>query len=298
MLTVNYDRLGVKPGDYLLDMGCGAGRHAYEAVRRGAKVVALDADDVEVKTTAGLMHAMEQAGEVPSTGVGTSTVANALKLPFVDGAFDRVIASEILEHIPPDTVAIAELARVTKVGGTLGITVPRWGPELVNWALSDEYHNQPGGHIRIYRQSTLVQRIKDAGLTVTGVAHTHGLHAPYWWLKCAVGVSNDAHPLVKAYKQMLTETSLDDVLVTRAFTGLPANFLKPSIERVGLDPAELDETVTVAEARQKFGGGADTAVIQRWQDLWSAGHAVSGVTSIPSVAELVETLRAEYAAAA
>jgi nitronate monooxygenase len=102
---------------------------------------------------------------------------------------------------------------------------------------------------------------------------------------------------VQAYKQMLTETSLDDVLATRAFTGLPANFLKPSIERVGLDPADLDDTVTVTEARQKYGGGADTAVIQRWQDLWSAGHAVSGVTSIPSVVELVETLRAEFVAA-
>ena len=64
MLTVNYDRLGVQPGDRLLDMGCGAGRHAYEAARRGARVVALDADDVEVKTTAGLMHAMEEAGEI------------------------------------------------------------------------------------------------------------------------------------------------------------------------------------------------------------------------------------------
>lgn len=229
MLTVNYDRLGVKPGDMLLDMGCGAGRHAYEAVRRGAKVVALDADDIEVKTTAGLMHAMEQAGEVPSTGVGTSTVANALKLPFINEAFDRVIASEILEHIPPDTLAIAELARVTKIGGTLGITVPRWGPELVNWALSDEYHNQPGGHIRIYRQSVLTQRIKDAGLTVTGVAHTHGLHAPYWWLKCAVGVSNDNHPLVKAYKQMLTWQITDNPLPLQIAEGLTAPFIGKSM---------------------------------------------------------------------
>ena len=81
--------------------------------------------------------------------------------------------------------------------------MPRWGPELINWALSDEYHNQPGGHIRIYRQGVLEQRIKDAGLTVTGSAHTHGLHSPYWWLKCAVGVQNDAHPLVKAYHQLL-----------------------------------------------------------------------------------------------
>jgi SAM-dependent methyltransferase len=212
MLTVNYDRLGVKPGDYLLDMGCGAGRHAYEAARRGAKVVALDADDVEVKTTAGLLLAMEENGDVPAPGLGMTTVGNALKLPFADETFDRVIASEILEHIPPDTLAIAELARVTKVGGTLGITVPRWGPELINWALSDEYHNQPGGHIRIYRQSVLEQRIKDAGLTVTGSAHTHGLHGPYWWLKCAVGVQNDQHPLVKAYHQLLTWQITDNPL--------------------------------------------------------------------------------------
>jgi SAM-dependent methyltransferase len=212
MLTVNYDRLGVKPGDYLLDMGCGAGRHAYEAARRGAKVVALDADDVEVKTTAGLLLAMEENGDVPAPGLGMTTVGNALKLPFADETFDRVIASEILEHIPTDTIAMEELVRVTRIGGTLGITVPRWGPELINWALSDEYHNQPGGHIRIYRQSVLEQRIKDAGLTVTGSAHTHGLHGPYWWLKCAVGVQNDQHPLVKAYHRLLTWQITDNPL--------------------------------------------------------------------------------------
>lgn len=228
MLTVNYDRLGVKPGDRLLDMGCGAGRHAYEAARRGARVVALDADDVEVKTTAGLMHAMEQAGEI-QPGCGTATVGNALKLPFVDGAFDRVIASEILEHIPADTIAIAELARVTRVGGTLGITVPRWGPELVNWALSDEYHNQPGGHIRIYRQGVLAQRLRDAGLTVTGFAHTHGLHSAYWWLKCAVGVDNDAHPLVKAYHRLLTWQITDNPLPLRLAEAVSAPIMGKSL---------------------------------------------------------------------
>ena len=229
MLTVNYDRLGVRPGDYLLDMGCGAGRHAYEAARRGARVVALDADDVEVKTTAGLLLAMQESGDIPSPGVGTTTVGNALKLPFRDGTFDRVIASEILEHIPPDTLAIAELARVTKPGGTLGITVPRWGPELINWALSDEYHNQPGGHIRIYRQGVLEQRIRDAGLTVTGSAHTHGLHGPYWWLKCAVGVQNDQHPLVKAYHRLLTWQITDNPVPLRIAEAVAAPLFGKSL---------------------------------------------------------------------
>lgn len=96
------------------------------------------------------------------------------------------------------------------------------------------------------------------------------------------------------YKDMLKRSSLDDVLTTRAFTGLPANFLKPSIRQVGLEPDELDETVSVQEARQRFGGGSESAVIQRWSDLWSAGHSVSGVASTPSVAELVGALSKEF----
>lgn len=99
------------------------------------------------------------------------------------------------------------------------------------------------------------------------------------------------------YKQMLARSSLDDVMTTRAFTGLPANFLRPSVVQAGLDPAELDEAVSVQEARSRFGGGSEGATIQRWADLWSAGHSVSGVSTVPSVAELVATLGAEFVGA-
>lgn len=98
------------------------------------------------------------------------------------------------------------------------------------------------------------------------------------------------------YKLMLQDSSMDDVLATRAFTGLPANFLKPSIVRVGLDPDALDETVSVQEARKRFGGGSEGPVVQRWSNLWSAGHSVSGVSSVPTVAELVQSMRMEYQA--
>ena len=79
--------------------------------------------------------------------------------PFPTAAFDRVICSEVLEHIPDDLSAMRELTRVLRPGGTMAITVPRFGPELINWALSDEYHNVPGGHIRIYRRSVLAERL-------------------------------------------------------------------------------------------------------------------------------------------
>jgi SAM-dependent methyltransferase len=200
MLTVDYARLGVEPGDRLLDLGCGAGRHAYEAMRRGARVVAYDLDTAEIKDTAVLMDAIAESG---SAGTGSAVNGDALHLPFGDGVFDRVIAAEVLEHIPADTAAIAELARVVRPGGTVAVSVPRWGPELTNWALSDEYHSVPGGHIRIYRASVLSSRLRAAGLTVSGRGYAHGLHSPYWWLRCLVGVGEDRHPLVRAYHQVL-----------------------------------------------------------------------------------------------
>jgi ubiquinone/menaquinone biosynthesis C-methylase UbiE len=216
MLTAKYERLGLKSGDKVLDLGCGFGRHAFEAVRRGASVVALDAGRDEVKGVAAMFIAMVEAGELAEGSVHANVVqGDALHLPFPDGAFDRVICSEVLEHIPDDLSAMSELARVLRPGGTMAITVPRFGPELINWALSDEYHNVPGGHIRIYRRSVLAQRLNSTGMVVTGHHYAHGLHSPYWWLKCYVGTTNDEHPLVKRYHQLLVWDIMKKPALTR-----------------------------------------------------------------------------------
>ena len=128
---------------------------------------------------------------------------DALRLPFEDGTFDRIVVSEVLEHVPDDAGAIAEIRRVLRPGGTLAATVPRWFPERVCWLLSEDYHTNPGGHVRIYRASELRDRLRAAGFTITGTHHAHALHAPYWWLKCAVGVRDDDHPLARLYHRLL-----------------------------------------------------------------------------------------------
>ena len=87
--------------------------------------------------------------------------------------------------------------------GTLAVSVPRWFPEIINWKLSPDYHNAPGGHIRIYTDAELIDKVTKAGMVFDGQDYAHGLHTPYWWIKCAVGVNNDKHPLVKAYHQLL-----------------------------------------------------------------------------------------------
>jgi SAM-dependent methyltransferase len=216
MLTVDFDRLGLQAGDRVLDMGCGGGRHAFEMYRRGADVVAFDQDGDELAGVLDLFGAMREAGEVPSGAEADIKQGDALSLPFPDGEFDRVVAAEVLEHIPQDTAAIAELARVLRPGGTLAVTVPRWLPERICWALSDAYHEVEGGHVRIYTRRRLVARLEAAGLVAEGSDHVHGLHAPYWWLKCAVGVDDDDHPLVRAYHRLLVWDIVSRPVVTRA----------------------------------------------------------------------------------
>lgn len=215
MLTVDFDRLRVGRGTKFIDVGAGAGRHSYEALRRGAQVTAFDLDEVEMKNVADMFYAMDEVGEVPPGGTGTTQVGTVLDLPFADGEFDVVLASEILEHVPQDVQAISELARILAPGGTLAVTVPRWLPEVVCWALSDEYHANEGGHIRIYKANELRAKLEATGLTFTGSHHAHALHSPYWWIKCAVGVNRDQHLLVRAYHQLLVWDMMKAPVATR-----------------------------------------------------------------------------------
>jgi SAM-dependent methyltransferase len=207
VLTVRFDELGVREGDLLLDLGAGAGRHAFESFRRGARVVAFDYSAAELKDVGGLFAAMRDAGEAGTEPGSMAVTANgdALRLPFADDSFDRIIASEVLEHVTDDQVALEEAFRVLKPGGTLAATVPSWLPEKICWALSEEYHAPfvEGGHVRIYTEARLRDRMRQAGLLPGASHHAHALHSPYWWLKCAVGPTNDDHPLVRAYLKVL-----------------------------------------------------------------------------------------------
>ena len=215
MLTVDYDRLDVRPGMTVLDLGCGEGRHAFEAYRRGARVVALDHGEPEVSTTRQWLDAIAAAGEAPVGAAAEVVRGDLLALPVPDASVDRVIAAEVLEHIPDDAAAFAEIARVLKPGGRAAVTVPRYGPERVCWALSDAYHANEGGHVRIYRGSELRDRLTSAGLRPTGRHHAHALHAPYWWLKCVVGVERDTAP-VRLYHRFLVWDLTERPRLTRA----------------------------------------------------------------------------------
>ena len=225
MLTVNFDRLKLEEGHMVLDLGCGFGRHAFEVLRRGAKVVACDMALHELHEVRATYAAMAEVGEIEETSAAFTSAGDATRLPFQDNTFDRVIASEVLEHIHNDEDALDELYRVLKPHGILAITVPSYLPEKICWGLSDEYHApiEVGGHVRIYKKRELETKISAAGLVPMDFHRAHALHSPYWWIKCVVGTKNNQNRLVKAYLRFLTW----DIVKQPASTRFAEKILQP-----------------------------------------------------------------------
>ncbi|MBR0877457.1 nitronate monooxygenase [Bradyrhizobium japonicum] len=95
------------------------------------------------------------------------------------------------------------------------------------------------------------------------------------------------------HKEMLVDSSADDILLTTAFTGLQTSMLKPSIVAAGLDPDDLP-----ARGAIDIGNDIDVDAREnrpkRWRDIWSGGHATSGVTDVMAVDDLVARTLAEY----
>jgi SAM-dependent methyltransferase len=224
VLTVRLGRLGLTPGQRVLDLGCGEGRHVHGVHGLdGVHVVGVDLDETSLaKARAGLETLP------PASGATLLLKGDALKLPFTDASFDAVICSEVLEHLLGYPLALAEISRVIKPGGHFVATVPRAWPERICWTLAPGaggYADQPGGHVRIFDQAELRAAIAQEGFAYRGLHHAHALHSPYWWLKTAFWSRRDDHPLVRLYHRFLVwdlmkrpwftrilERSLDPVL--------------------------------------------------------------------------------------
>ena len=205
MLTVDYNLLEVKPGQRVLDAGCGAGRHCFEFFRRGAETWALDYSGEEMKK---VMYALVAATESDkSSGGSWQTVCGDVhNLPFEDGFFDRIICSEVCEHMHEDTRVIRELARIMRPRGRIAITVPTWFTEYLYDKLSPLYFTNPGGHVRKFCPRELAAKIEYGGFKVYAIRFAHGYHSAYWMLRCVFGLEHEDHPIPRAYRWALVKT--------------------------------------------------------------------------------------------
>ncbi|NGO54676.1 NAD(P)H-dependent flavin oxidoreductase [Allomesorhizobium camelthorni] len=98
----------------------------------------------------------------------------------------------------------------------------------------------------------------------------------------------------QGHKQMVVDSGIDDILLTKAINGFDANYLRSSILEVGLDLAELAIPLSVEEARKRFSADLAGTGPKRWADIWSAGHTVSVVSEIQPAGEVVDEIADEY----
>ncbi len=215
MLTVDLEKLNIQDGSTVLDLGCGKGRHLHRLYYyRKCHVVGLDLSLNELKITYQGFEKYPDVNEEEERRFDLMA-GDALRLPFKDKIFDNLICSEVLEHISDYDAVIKEIHRITKPGAKIGISVPRWLPEKLCWYLSDEYHNEPGGHVHIFKYKALKNTFIRNGFKYCGKEHKHGLHSPYWWLKCIVGTKNEKNFFVNTYRKFLEWDILKRPLLTR-----------------------------------------------------------------------------------
>ena len=98
---------------------------------------------------------------------------------------------------------------------------------------------------------------------------------------------------VQGYKDMIVESTGEDIVYSNLFTGVHGNYLRPSIERAGLDPDNLPQA---DPSKMNFGSGGNQEA-KAWKDIWGCGQGIGAVKSIPTAGELVDRLAAEYEAA-
>ena len=165
MLTIRFDAARPAPGRPACSMsGAASAATRSRRARRGASVVALDYADGEVEGgRATPSAAMAEAGEIADERLrrrASTATPPACRSPTTPSTASS--RREVLEHIPDDVGAIAEMVRVLRPGGTIAVTVPAWLPEKINWMLTDEYHAPivEGGHVRIYTATELAAKLR------------------------------------------------------------------------------------------------------------------------------------------
>lgn len=170
--------LELTPGDRLLDVGCGIGRHVLEMSHLPGHHVGIDWGREDLQRAAYWFSLMRSEGK--AQGWAYFVQGDATRLPFPDEYFDRVICSEVLEHVSDDGVVLAELVRVLRRGGVLAISVPDEYTERLLWRYAPEYRTTPGGHVRIYRRKEIARLLLASGARPFAVRLRHSLEAVRW----------------------------------------------------------------------------------------------------------------------
>jgi nitronate monooxygenase len=153
-----------------------------------------------------------------------------------------------------------------------------------------------GGHAGVKSPFALIQEIRewfDGPLALSGSISTGGavaaalaMGADFAYIGSAF-IATDEARAVDGYKQMIVESTSDDIVYSNLFTGVHGNYLKGSVRAAGMDPDALPES---DPSKMNFGGAATKA----WKDIWGCGQGIGAVKKVVPTAELVARITAEY----
>jgi nitronate monooxygenase len=156
-----------------------------------------------------------------------------------------------------------------------------------------------GGHAGVKSPFALIQEIREwfdgpvalSGSIASGgaVLAAQAMGADFAYIGSAFVATEEARA-VEGYKQMIVDSSSDDIVYSNLFTGVHGNYLKGSIKASGLDPDNLPES---DPSKMNFGGAGAKA----WKDVWGCGQGIGAIKSVQPVAELIGRLKREYQSA-
>lgn len=201
MLTVDFRRLPLAQRDLVLDAGCGEGRHVFECFRHDCSVLGMDLSHRSLLKARYVLGQMRERRE--AKGRVFLLRGDALRFPFPDETFDKIICAEVIEHVDDEHRGMAELARILKTRGKIAVTVPTLFTEHLYDKLSQEYFRTPGGHVRKVVPQALARSMEENGLQVYAVGFAHAFHSPYWMLRCLCGLHDEKAIIPLVYRKFL-----------------------------------------------------------------------------------------------
>jgi ubiquinone/menaquinone biosynthesis C-methylase UbiE len=183
------------PGDVVLDAGTGGG-YLLKTLSSKCKVVC--ATDINWEFLAGLHDSLRGQDNV------CFAQAELSRMPFNRSSFDRVICTEVLEHLADPTVAIAELRRLVAEDGIVVVAVPTYFSEKLYSKLNPKYDRNHGQHVTILRRHSWIELFRDAHLEPLAVKNENFAPALYWTLRSIFPIRYDAS------SGLVTEKRLSD----------------------------------------------------------------------------------------
>jgi SAM-dependent methyltransferase len=207
LTSIDLDLLRLSPGDHVIDIGCGTGRHIVEMSRRPCYVVGVDRDPDELLFSKGYLYCLICDGDMRAKA--NLLLGEGDRLPFVDASFDRVVCTEVLEHVPDDGLVARELARVLRPGGTMAVSVPDHLVEAVCWRLTSLRGAPIRDHVRIYDRRRISALLRSEGLIPYASRCRHSLESLYWLLLFARGRRNSRGSAFAFYEEFIERKTME-----------------------------------------------------------------------------------------